>query len=348
MVLKPFPKVTIIIPHWNGEEILRRCLLSLRRTRYPEYRILVVDNGSEDGSIPRIRKQFPEADMIHSEKNIGFAAGCNLGICSSDSPYVVLLNNDTEVTAGWLSPMVQAMEQDVSIAGAQPKLLSIRDRKQFDYCGAAGGEMDIFGYPFAWGRIFDYREKDHGQYDTQKTIFWASGAATLLRRTVLDTVGLMDEKFFAHMEEIDLNWRMQMAGYRIVSVPQAVVYHQTGATLHEKRIRKMVLNHRNSLMMIIKNYSMLTLMWLLPLRLILEGLTILAFLFKGQPKRSLSVILGLGGILVNGKSILKNRRQAQKIRRMNDTQLMRRMYRGSIALMHYLKGIQETGRLHFK
>ena len=346
--MKPFPKVTVIIPHWNGEEILRRCLLSLRSTQYPEYRILIVDNDSEDDSIPRIMKRFPEADIIHSDRNIGFAAGCNLGIRSSDTPYVVLLNNDTEVTAGWLAPMVRALESSSSIAGAQPKLLSIRERSQFDYCGAAGGEIDIFGYPFAWGRIFEYREEDEGQYDTQKMIFWASGAATLLRREALDRVGLLDESFFAHMEEIDLNWRMHMAGYRIVSVPESVVYHQTGATLQERRVRKMVLNHRNSLMMILKNYSMLTLMWMLPLRLMLEGLTILAFLFKGRPKRSLSVVLGIAGLFTNGKSILKNRLKAQKIRRVNDTLIMHHMYRGSIALMHYLKGIREAGRLYHK
>jgi len=339
------PRVTVVIPHWNGVKILRRCLTSLKKTVYPDYAVLLVNNGSTDGSRGMVARDFPDVSIVDSPTNVGFAAGCNLGIRHSASPYVVLLNNDTEVTPEWLGFMVEAADRDVSVAAVQPKMLSFTDRQRFDYCGGAGGEMDLFGYPFAWGRLFDSIESDEGQYDAEKQVFWASGAATLLRRSALDKVGLLNEAFFAHMEEIDLNWRFQWAGYRIQFVPSSVVYHQTGATLGKERLRKMVLNHRNNLLMILRNHTIGTLLWLFPLRLILEGMTFFASFLIGQPKRALAVLGGLFGVLIHWKNGMEGRKMVNTIRSVPEGVLLHRMYRGSVALAYFLFGIRKASDL---
>lgn len=336
--MKSKPKVTIVIPHWNGEGILRRCLLSLRRTRYSDYRVLVVNNGSTDGSISMVRREHPEVHMVESPVNLGFAAGCNLGIRASDSPYIVLLNNDTEVTAGWLNPLVNLADSDPVVGAVQAKMRSFQNRDRFDYCGAAGGEMDIFGYPFAMGRIFETIETDTGQYDRVKAVFWASGAATLLRRAALVKTGLLDDYFFAHMEEIDLDWRLQLAGYCVMTAPEAVVYHQTGATLGEERLQKMVLNHRNSILMVLKNYSPETLLWLMPMRLLLEMITMAASVARGQWKRAAAVGLGIWGVIRSLRHVVRKRKEVTGMRVLTDSCLMHRMYRRSIALDYFLFG----------
>ncbi len=337
--------VTVIIPHCNGREVLRRCLHSLRSTRFRDYRVLVVDNASIDGSADMVREAFPETGILTSSRNLGFAGGCNLGIRGSDSPYIVLLNNDAEVTPDWLGILVRAADEDSSVAAVQPKIRSLFDRSRFDYSGAAGGELDIFGYPFAMGRLFEHMERDDGQYDRTRSVFWATGAATLLRRSALGRVGLLDERFFAHMEEIDLNWRMHTAGYTVRYIPEALVYHETGGTLGQGALKKMTLNHRNSLLMLLKNYEFSTLCWVLPLRLALEGVTFLAAFLMGQPKRAVAVIGGLAGAVTGLKDALKERRRTARTRRVSDTCIMHRMYRGSVALAYYLGGIRRASDL---
>ncbi len=331
------PKITVIIPHWNGEAILRRCLISLRLTDYDNYEVMVVDNGSTDHSVTMIRNEFPEVNVAESPVNLGFAAGCNLGISNSESPYVALLNNDAEVTAGWLTPLAELAESDPAIAAVQPKILSIHNRQKFDYCGAAGGEMDIFGYPFAWGRLFDMIEKDQKRYDQVRQIFWATGAAKLIRRAAINRVGLFDETFFAHMEEIDLDWRMQLAGYKIKVQPASVVYHQTGGTLAQERIQKMILNHRNNILMVIKNYQWFTLIWILPVRFLLELMTIAVSPLRGDWKRSFAVIRGLAATLRFWPHLIKEKKKIAQFRIMKDQTLMKNMYRGSVALSCFLK-----------
>lgn len=338
--------MTIVIPHFNGEAILRRCLVSLRETRYSSYHVLVVDNASTDRSIQMIRSGFPEVTIILSRHNLGYAGGCNLGIQSSESEYVLLLNNDAVVSPDWLDPLVQLMESNELIAAVQPKILSIQDKKVFDYCGAAGGEIDLFGYPFARGRIFQTLETDEGQYDNQQLIFWASGAATLLRRFALDQVGLLDSYFFAHMEEIDLNWRMQKAGFQIAFEPGSVVYHQTGGTLAQESYQKMKLNQRNNLIMILKNYGFWTLCWIVPARIVLDLITVLAFPVLGI-KRAAAVVTGWFAALLSLPVILHGRRENKRIFKVSDTVLMRRMYRGSIALAYYVGRIRKASRIHF-
>jgi GT2 family glycosyltransferase len=339
--------VTVVIPHWNGEGILRRCLLSLRKTAGVGFETLLVDNGSTDGSVRMVRAEFPGVRIIESPVNLGYTGGCNLGIRHSRTRYVALLNNDAEVTPGWLRPLVDALDRDEGLSAVQPKILSIRNPDRFDYCGAAGGEIDILGYPFTRGRIFDFIETDRGQYDRPQSIFWASGAATLLRRSALDRVGLLDESFFAHMEEIDLNWRMQRAGYRIGSVPGAVVYHQTGGTLNDTRFRKWYLNHRNNLIMIMKNHTGLSLMWILPLRLMLEALTGLMSLFHGRPKRAAAVPAAIAAVIWRLPSILRERNKTAPVNREAETALLHKMHRGCIAVDYFIRGrktFSELGR----
>ena len=338
----------MVIPHWNGEDILRRCLLSLRSTRRVRFETVVVDNASTDGSVEAVRGEFPEIRIVRSERNLGFAGGCNLGIRSSAAPYVALLNNDATVTPDWLRLLAEAMDGDSGLAAVQPKLISIRDPGRFDYCGAAGGEIDIFGYPFARGRIFDSIEPDEGQYDVPKSIFWATGAATLLRRSALEKTGLLDETFFAHMEEIDLNWRMLRAGYRIGSVPRAVVYHQTGGTLDDTRFRKMFLNHRNSLVMILKNHAVISLIWILPIRMTLEAATCLMSLLTGRLKRAAAVPAAAVSVLMRLPSILRGRKGSAQPAPVNEGVLLHRMYRGSIALDYFVRGIRRFSQLEWR
>jgi GT2 family glycosyltransferase len=338
-------KVTVIIPHWNGMQVLRRCLDSMHRTDLTFVTILIVNNASNDGSMDMVTSRFPEVQIVHSSKNLGFAGGCNLGIRRSSTPYVALLNNDAEVTRDWLLPLIHCMENDTSVAAVQPKLLSIHNRQRFDYCGGAGGEIDLFGYPYTWGRLFDTIETDEGQYDKSRPVFWATGAATLLRRSALKRVGILDELFFAHMEEIDLNWRMQIAGYRILVEPKSVVFHETGATLKSDSYYKMVLNHRNNLMMLLKNHSAITLCWLFPLRLMLECLTLAASVIMGQPKRSAAVAAGFFNVIKYLPNIIRQRKQVQGLRSVSENILLHRMHRGSAALAYFLKGVRTASDL---
>jgi GT2 family glycosyltransferase len=263
----------------------------------------------------------------------------------AETPYVVLLNNDAEVTPGWLSPMVDAAERDSSIGAAQPKILSLQDPHRFDYCGACGGEIDLFGYPFARGRLFDTLEIDAGQYDTGGPVFWATGAATLLRKSALEHAGLLDESFFAHMEEIDLNWRFHLSGYRVVVVPEAVVYHETGGTLGQESYQKMVLNHRNSLLMLLKNLSGSSLVWIFPIRLFLEGITFVVSFFSGRFKRALAVAAGFFGAIVCWQSVLEGRKQVKAIRIVPEFKILHQMYRGSTAILYFLFGVKRANEL---
>jgi GT2 family glycosyltransferase len=332
--------ISIVIPHYSGEAALRRCLHSLRRSRarFRDFEIVLVDNGSRDGSTERAERRFPEIRIVRSPVNLGFAGGCNLGIRSSAGEFVVLLNDDAEADPGWLGPLVRTAQSDPRIGAVQPKLLSHFDRRRFDYCGAAGGEMDVFGYPFARGRLFDFLEEDSGQYDIPASVFWASGAAVLLRRSALERVGLLDESFFAHMEEIDLDFRLHWAGYRIVTQPESVVFHRTGGTLGQGDVRKMVLNHRNSLLLLLKNYSAETLCWVFPLRLSLEALTFFASVFRGDWKRAAAVPAGLFGALRLWKTVADGRRLVARIRVRRENEILRLLTRKSAAIEHFVLG----------
>jgi hypothetical protein len=331
------PEITVVIPHYNGVEILRDCLRSLYDSTALPLEVILVDNASSDGSVRMIRAEFPEVHVLSQIRNLGFAGGCNAGIRAAQTPYVLILNNDTIHQAGWLELLLEKIKSQSNIAAVQPKILSWQNRAQYDYSGAAGGEMDIFGFPFARGRIFENIETDNGQYDNQPDrIFWASGTALLARREFLLKAGLFDETFFAHMEEIDLQWRLQLMGHVIAVEPRAVIWHRSGFTLGAEAPLKKYLNHRNSLLMFLTNYKPLLTAYLLPIRILLDWMALAFSLLKFDFGRAGAILKAHGWILVHPRIISRRRRLVKELRRVPDTEIMQRLYRGSVALGFYL------------
>lgn len=247
-------KCSVIILNWNGAEMLRTYLPSVvAHTTLPDVEIIVADNGSTDNSLEVLRTEFPNVRTIVLDQNYGFAEGYNRAINQVDSQYVVLLNSDVEVTEGWLEPMLAYLDANADVASIQPKIRSYINRDHFEHAGAAGGFVNALGYPYCRGRILWKVEQDKGQYDTITDVDWTSGACMCVRTNVYKELGGLDASFFAHMEEIDLCWRMRNAGWKLVCLPQSVVYHLGGGSLHYDSPRKTYLNHRNNLIMIRKN-----------------------------------------------------------------------------------------------
>ncbi len=251
---KPAAPVAVIILNWNGSRLLREYLPSVVATTDPAIgRVIVVDNGSDDDSLEVLRNEFPEVETIAFDKNLGFAAGYNKAIEMTRYPYTVLLNSDVRTSQGWLRPLYDFMESHPEVGAIQPKLLSDSDPTLFEYAGACGGFIDRNGYPYCRGRIFADCERDNGQYDTVADIFWATGACLMVRSELYLRVGGLDSRFFAHMEEIDLCWRILLSGHSIKAVPDSKVYHLGGGSLPASNPRKTYLNFRNNLLMLHKN-----------------------------------------------------------------------------------------------
>lgn len=254
--VKYSPKVAVIILNWNGEKLLGEFLPSVVDNTNPNIgKVIVVDNGSTDGSLALLEKKFPTVEVLRFEKNYGYAGGYNLAIeqYASQYPYVVLLNSDVAVDDDWLSPLYDFMTENRNVGACQPKILAYRNRSQFEYAGACGGFIDRNGYPYCRGRVFSTLEEDFGQYDDAIPIFWATGAALMIRSELYLKVGGLDTDFFAHMEEIDLCWRTLLAGKEIYVVPQSHVFHLGGGSLDASNPRKTYLNFRNNLLMLHKN-----------------------------------------------------------------------------------------------
>lgn len=284
-------KTSVVILNWNGAEMLRRFLPSVIAYSQGEgVEICVADNASSDNSCEVIEREFPEVRLIRLSENYGFAEGYNRALQQIDAEYVVLLNSDVEVTSGWLESMTDYLDKHPQVAACQPKLLSFQEKSCFEYAGAAGGFIDKYGYPFCRGRIFDVVESDRGQYDDIIPVFWATGAALLIRLQVYREVGGLDGRFFAHMEEIDLCWRLRSRGYGIVCLPFSRVYHVGGATLKKENPRKTLLNFRNNLIMLYKNLPENELYRVMRVRLFLDYLAAFVFLLKGDKNNSLAVL----------------------------------------------------------
>ena len=247
------PAVAIVILNWNGRGYLQKFIPSVLNCSYQNKRIIVADNASDDDSVTFLKKNYPTVEIILNTKNEGFAKGYNTALKQVKSDYYVLLNTDVEVTPAWIEPIIALMESDAKIAACQPKMLAYNDKTKFEYAGACGGWIDNFGYPFARGRVFENCETDTGQYNTVQECFWASGAALFVRSSVYHELKGLDEYFFAHQEEIDLCWRMQLSGYRIFVQPASVVFHVGGGTLPKGDSYKTFLNFRNCLIMMYKN-----------------------------------------------------------------------------------------------
>lgn len=273
----------MVILNWNGEEMLRRFLPSVVEHSIGEgVEVCVADNGSTDASVQMLRATFPTVRLIELDNNYGFAEGYNRALEQVEAEYVVLLNSDVEVTPHWLDPLVNFMDEHPEVAACQPKLLNQRNKSYFEYAGAAGGYLDKYGYPFCRGRIFEVVEEDKGQYETTETVFWVSGAAMFIRLKDYQDVGGLDKDFFAHMEEIDLCWRLKSRGKELVYVPQSKVYHVGGATLNKDNPRKTLLNFRNNLLMLYKNLPDSELNSVLRVRRCLDILAALVFFLKGE------------------------------------------------------------------
>jgi len=339
------PFVSIVIPHYAGSEILRRCLHSIEAyTKGYAFETVLVDNGSSDGSVKPEASEFRDVRIISLPENVGFAPGCNRGIKEAKGKYIVLLNDDAEVSEGWLEPVIELMESDTSIAACQPKILSSDQRDQFEYSGAAGGMIDIFGLPFSKGRLFDHVEKDTGQYDNPTKVFWASGVAMFLRTSALKEAGLLDEFFVSYMEEIDLSWRFYLLGYIVAYVPQSLVYHKGGHTMERKSIPRMFYNHRNSLIMMLKNLSLKNLFWIFSIRLLLE-LGIAAGAAVRNRRRLVAQFLAYCSMLYHFPFILRKRREVQQTRRMPDSYILSHQYWGFVSLEYFLLGRKKVAEL---
>lgn len=270
--IKKEPVVAIVILNWNGKKFLEQFLPSVLSSAYSNLKIIVADNGSTDDSVVFLKAKYPQITVLHNHVNEGFAKGYNTALKQVNSEYYVLLNSDVEVTPGWISPVIELMESDVTIAACQPKILGYHNKNQFEYAGASGGWIDIFGYPFMRGRVFDICETDHGQYNDVQQCFWASGAALFVKARIYHELGGLDEYFFAHQEEIDLCWRLQLAGYKVYVQPASVVYHVGGGTLPRGNSKKTYLNFRNNLIMLAKNFTVAAALWKIPVRLSLDAI----------------------------------------------------------------------------
>lgn len=323
------PLVSIIIVTWNARPLLERFLPSVVATAYQPLEIILADNASTDGSAEWVARTYPSVKIVRHPENWAFCRGNNQAFPHASGSYVVLLNNDVEVPPGWLGPLVESMEHNPEVGALQPKLLQYEHRDRFEYAGGAGGYLDRLGYPFTRGRIFFSMERDVGQYDDARDVFWATGAALMLRRKALEQVGLLDEQFFMHMEEIDLCWRLWRHGWRVRVEPRSTVYHLGGGSLPQGDPTKTYYNFRNSLLMLYKNLPPRAWRRTFPLRALLDGTALLRALARGQ--------------LREASAILRAYRDAHQLKNAYRSLRPRHCvagpyYRGSIVLDYFLFG----------
>lgn len=279
----------VVILNWNGQKLLEQFLPSIIQ-HSGDAVLYVADNASTDHSISFIQSQFPQVKIIQNAGNFGFAQGYNEALKQVQEAFLVLVNSDIEVTENWLSPLENSFHQHAKVAIVQPKILDYKDKTKFEYAGAAGGYIDRLGYPFCRGRLFDTIEEDRGQYNDDQSIFWASGACFIIRKSVFTQLQGFDTDFFAHQEEIDLCWRAKNLGHEIVYCPESTVYHVGGATLQASNPQKTYLNFRNSLCMLTKNLPLGSLFPILFLRLVMDGLAGIQFLLQGKAAHCRAIV----------------------------------------------------------
>lgn len=292
-------KVAVVILNWNGQKFLEQFLPSVIRYSSEDAEVIVADNGSTDESIKVLKQKFPKVRIVELTENKGFTGGYNAALKQVDADYYVLLNSDIEVTKDWIKPIIGLMERDTTIAACQPKIISFDDKSRFEYAGAAGGYIDWLGYPFCRGRIFEETEQDKGQYNDECEVFWATGACMFVRPSVFHNVGGFDEHFFAHMEEIDLCWRMKNLGHKVYYSPHSTVYHVGGGTLGKENPQKTFLNFRNNLYLLLKNLPLERMIFVLILRFLMDGVAVLRFLAQGNGKSSLAVLRAYLEVTIN-------------------------------------------------
>ncbi|CAN5400140.1 glycosyltransferase family 2 protein [soil metagenome] len=336
------PRVAIVILNWNGQEFLRKFLPEVIRTSASEAKIIIADNASTDDSL-NVLKSFGDAvSVIQLDQNYGFTGGYNRALTRVDADYYILLNSDVVVTDNWIQPVINYMDQHPEVAAAQPKIRSYIDQELLEHAGAAGGYIDYLGYPFCRGRIFNSLEADTLQYNDIRDVFWATGACMFIRAKDFHTVGVLDEEFFAHMEEIDLCWRLQQIGKRICVVPESKVFHVGGGTLPKHSPRKTYFNFRNNLMMLHKNLPLSRLLFVIPLRIILDLVAGLKFMFDGDFADLWAVIRAHGYFYGSIARRGELRKQQQRI---GKGTIIQGIYNKSLVKEYYLQGNKKFSQM---
>ncbi len=336
-------KVAIVILNWNGQKYLEQFLPPLIENSERDWvEIYVADNGSTDSSVNFLKENYLSVKLILFDENYGFTGGYNRALEQIDAEYFVILNSDVEVTPNWLEPIIQFMDKNEDVAACQPKIRSYAQKEYFEYAGAAGGFIDKYGYPFCRGRILGTLEEDKGQYDDIREIFWATGACMFVRSELFKNSGGFDEDFFAHMEEIDLCWRLKNSGYKIYYHPSSIVYHVGGGALPNDSPRKLALNYRNNLFLLLKNTNSSQMIWVLIKRMILDGVS--AMMYVATFKFS-----SFTAVFKAHLSFYKQQYKMRKKRKDNLQQMhkIKEIYPKSIVFSYFVKKRRNFSDLNF-
>ena len=335
-------KVAVVILNWNGKSFLEKFLPIVIKNS-SNAQIIVADNQSSDDSVSFLKAHFPKVRVIINPSNDGFATGYNLALKQVQAEYYVLLNSDVEVTENWLEPIITLLDSNKQIAACQPKILDYNHKTKFEYAGASGGFIDKYGYPFCRGRIFNVLEEDKGQYNSSEEVFWATGACMFVRAEAFWKVGGFDDDYFAHMEEIDLCWRMKNVGYHIYVEPKSCVYHVGGGTLNKLSPRKTFLNFRNNLITLTKNASPRFLFFKILYRMILDGVAAFKFLLEGSGSHFIAVIKAHFSFYAHLPSTLKKRDEMRLMDGFKDTTTG--VYTKNMVYAHFVKGLKHYSEL---
>jgi GT2 family glycosyltransferase len=338
-------KLAVVILNWNGKNLLAQFLPTvLANSNLPTVRVVVADNASTDGSVDYLKANYPMIHLLELEKNYGFAVGYNMALALLDDDYFILLNSDAIPEKNWLEPFLNSISNNDGIEVAMPKIRSYKNPHQYEYAGACGGYIDRFGFPFCRGRILDVVEVDNGQYNDIAEVFWASGAALFIKADLYKQSGGLDEHFFAHMEEIDLCWRLKNQGHKVWVVPSSVVYHVGGASLHQSHPRKTFLNFRNNLFMLLKNLPARSLIPVLFVRMVLDGVAAFKFALSGEFKFGWAVFKAHLSFYRRLPLFLRKRKGlANLVTQTNHPQ----MYRGSIVFDFFIRRVRTFRQLSF-
>ena len=335
--------VAIVILNYNGKHHLKQFLPALKK-HSPGHPIIVADNQSTDDSLKFLTNHHQDIRQIVLPENFGYSEGYNRALQQIEADYYVLLNSDIEVTENWIAPVVALMDQNPAIAACQPKILSHGQKDQFEYAGAAGGFIDMLGYPFCRGRIFETLENDTGQYDDSREVFWASGACLFVRASAYFKAGGLDRHYFAHMEEIDLCWRLKRMGFSIFYCGNSKVYHVGGGTLHKTNPFKTYLNFRNSFITLYKNSDTSQLLWKIPLRWLLDVVAAIRFLTQPSFGDFRAVVKAHRAFILH---IFRTEAQRKAVKKLGTTTTHNEMYKGSVVIAYFLRHIKVFSGLKF-
>lgn len=326
-------RVAVIILNWNGKKFLEQFLPGVCAHSGEMASVYIADNASTDDSVEFLKHHFPQVHIIHNPRNGGFAYGYNTSLAHIKAEYYILLNSDVEVTPNWIEPIIRLMDKDKTVGAVQPKIKSFTAPGYFEYAGAAGGFIDVYGYPFCRGRIFDTIEKDEKQYDGEKEIFWATGACLFIRGDLYHQLGGFDEDLFSHQEEIDLCWRMKLLGHKVMFCSGSEVMHYGGGMLPKSNPFKTYLNFRNNLIILCKNHPSRTLVWKIFVRMVLDGIAGLRFLLMGNAKDMVAISKGHIDFYRTLSTTLRKRKALKKLK----PQPVSCIYKRSIVKKYFIR-----------